>query len=204
LKGKTVPYEVYNIYFILQTLDFFDLLGEDPVKVNLKNFEYDTLLRIFKHRAITLVQKSASKLADKVQNKEHVMDAWNNSQTFYIQNLVNSYGEIYILKCFKKINEVIVNKNLKEIMNNLLILFSLSSIEADIGLFRENDFLTSEDFETIKDHILLLCKDLSKHFVNIMDIISPPDYILGSPFASETDDVNTFYITKLELRWIHF
>ena len=138
-----------------------------------------------------LVQKSVTKLADRVtgEKKEQVFDAWNNTQSFFIQTLIKSYAELFILNGFLRMNEVADHQNTKIMLDKFLVLYALNSIEADIGLFREDDYVTSEGYDLIKNEILELCKDLSNEFISIIDVISPSDMILGSPLGASNDDV---------------
>jgi len=54
---------------------------------------------------------------------------------------------------------------------------------------RENDFIKAESFDLIKDEMLELCKILLSEFISIIDIIAPPDFILGAPLGFASDNV---------------
>jgi len=156
-----------------------------------------TLINIFEYRCLLLVQKSVGKLAERVDKKDHLFDAWNNSQSYFIQHLIRAYSELFCLKGFLRINEVIKDTNTKIMLDKFLVLFALNSIETDIGVLRENDYITSEAYDLIKSEILDLCSDLSKEFISIMDVITPPDSILSSPLGASDDDNFDKYISHV-------
>lgn len=56
----------------------------------------ENLLDIFKHRSNLLLQRSAMKLSEKLADKAvHPLDAWNDTQVFYLHHLSKSYGELF-------------------------------------------------------------------------------------------------------------
>ena len=179
-----------------------DKLGDEPEKPNLSESKHlhnlDTLIKMFEFRSLLLVQKSVGRLAERVDKKHHQFEAWNNSQTFFIQHLIRSYSELFCLKSSARLIDVLRDESTKVMLEKFLVLYALSSIEADIGIYRENDYVTSEGYDLIKNEILSLCADLSKEFISIMDVITPPDSILQSPLGASDDDVifyfKSFYI----------
>jgi len=50
-----------------------------------------------------LLQRSALKLSSKLADKDvHPLDAWNDSQVFYLHHLSRSYGELFAVMQFQK------------------------------------------------------------------------------------------------------
>ena len=91
--------------------------------------------------------KLSGKLADK---SVHPLDAWNDTQVFYLHQLSKSYGELFGVYCFyryiKKLRsgEIKCNEDTMECLVKLFQLHCLSRIEADLGTFRDGDYLTSD------------------------------------------------------------
>lgn len=111
----------------------------------------ENLLEIFKHRSLLLLQRSALKLSEKLSDKTvHPLDAWNDTQVFYLHSLSKSYGELFgVMQFFKyiqkiKSGELKTNEDTKECLFLLYKLHCLTRIEADLGTFRDGDYLTSE------------------------------------------------------------
>lgn len=110
--------------------------------------------------------KLTQKLADGEKNP---IVAWNNTQAFYLNSLAKAFGELFTVQQFThfinllnsgKIEELDLpqtNDDTKEALNLLYQLFCLTTIEADLGTFRDGDFITWEQGEMIKKNILKLC-----------------------------------------------
>jgi acyl-CoA oxidase len=193
LKGKEVQYKS------LSFLSKFDNVSTDKNVIkdskDLKNL--DILCCLLEHRTNLLLQKSMVRLAEKVETKKKTFDAWNDSQVFYLQSLAKSYGELYLFDCFRTKIELLVESPTKNVLTELLELFSLVTIEKDLSLYRENDYLFSEDCDLIRNEILDCCNNLKDHFVTILDVISPPDEILGAPLGSSTGFIFENYLNHV-------
>jgi hypothetical protein len=81
----------------------------------------DNLLAIFTHRTNLLLQRSAMRLQGKLSDKKtHPLDAWNDSQVFYLNSLSKAYGEHFGVMMFHrflqrlKSGEVKTNDDTKE------------------------------------------------------------------------------------------
>jgi hypothetical protein len=75
-----------------------------------------------------------------------------------------------------------------------MILFALVQLERDMVYLRENDFISSESCDLIRNEILELNNNLKDHAVTICDAISPPDEVLGSPLGHSDGKVIEFKI----------
>lgn len=186
IKGENIDFE---------SLRFLDKLGQNLTKIEISEksqlHNCSILVDLFEHRAAVLVKKTLEKLS-KFSQSDHKMDIWNNSQVFYIQHVAKSYAELFVLREFKESIENVKDNSTKIMLNKFLVLYALNSVENDIGIFRENDFISAEAYDLIKNEITDLLDDLSKEIVSILDVISPPDHVLGSPFGSSDDDVNKY------------
>jgi hypothetical protein len=78
------------------------------------------------------------------------MEAWNNSQVFYLSDLSKAFGELFSAKSFKRQLEGIEHKGTKDPLENLLRLYILTKINRDMALFRENDYFTGNNSLKVK------------------------------------------------------
>lgn len=152
---------------------------------------------MFFFKANLLLRKSVEKLALLAVTEKQPLNMWNKSQSFYIQNLGKTYTEIYIYDCFKKIVDKCQDKNTKIMLFKFLKLYSLTIFENDFGLLRHNDFISSEAPFIIREEILSLCNDLKNELIGILDVISPPDFILNSAFGLSDGKMIENYFNKI-------
>ena len=168
----------------------------------------DNLLAIFQHRTNLLLQRSAMRLQSKLLDKNtHPLDAWNDSQVFYLHHLAKAYGEQFGVMMFHrflqkiKTGEVKTNEDTTECMQLLYQLHCVSRIDADLGTFRDGDYLTSEHGDWVKDTILSLCSKLKRHAISLVDAFYPCDGMMDSMIAPGDGDLygsilNRLYYTK--------
>lgn len=154
------------------------------------------LLEIFKHRSNLLLQRSALKLSGKLSEKGvHPLDAWNDTQVFYLHHLSKSYGELFdVLQFYNYIQrlrsgELKTNEDTKECMILLYQLHCLSRIDADLGTFRDGDYLSSEHGELIKQLILKLCGQVKRHAIPLVESFYPGEELFDSMIAPANGDL---------------
>jgi hypothetical protein len=136
------------------------------------------------------------KSVNKITSLKHLspFQAWNESQVFYFQNLSQALAEyhtcITFAACVKQIN---TDNQIQQILNKFVILFTLNILNNDIGTIRHNNYLKSETVDHIKEIILSLVSELSEYFIPILDIIAPPDHIIGAPMGQKITETTNIY-----------
>lgn len=193
LKGKQVPFST------LSFLSKFDEVNNEKLQFNDSNDlkKSNIICEMMEHRINLLLQKSVSKLSELLANNKGVFDSWNDSQVFYLQNLARSYGELYVFNCFKTKVEQLVDSPTKTILQELLALFGLVALEKDLVLLRENDYILGETCDTIKNEILKICERMKTELITILDVLSPPDEVLGAAVSSTTGFIFENYINSV-------
>jgi acyl-CoA oxidase len=193
MKGKEVKYKT------LSFLSKFDEVSNAKITISsitdLQNLE--KLTQMLEYRMNVLLQKSVGRLAERVGNQEKVFDAWNNSQVFYLQNMARAYGELYVFNCFKEKVQSLAQSSTKVMLHKFLLLFTYSQLEKDFVILRENDYCSSEVWEYLKTAILDLCMELKDQLISIIDVIAPPDEILGAPLGSSTGNGFDSYLSHV-------
>lgn len=141
--------------------------------------------------------KSIGRLTEKVGNKVNPFDAWNQTQSFYIQTMAKAFGELHSFNCFRQKLDTLNDNNTKKALKEFLVLFALVQLERDIGYLRENDFISSENCDMIRNEILDLNESLKDHAILVCDAISPPDEVLGSPLGHSDGKIFDRYLSKV-------
>ena len=73
----------------------------------------------------------------------------------------------------------------------------MSFIEADMGTFRDGDFLSADQGELVKKTILNLCGSLKKHIIPFIETFYPGDWLLDSMIAPADGDLYGSIINKI-------
>lgn len=83
--------------------DFIKVEPVEGTQLDIKNDEEllktENLVSIFEHRVNLLLQRSAMKLSSQLQdeNKINPIEAWNNTQAFYLNPLGKTFGELFVV-----------------------------------------------------------------------------------------------------------
>jgi acyl-CoA oxidase len=72
-------------------------------------------------------------------------------------------------------------------------LYGLYQIEKDLATFYESGYFTPVQGKLVKNVLVQLCKEMKDEANGLIDVIAPPDEVLGSPIgASDGDIYNRF------------
>ncbi len=88
-----------------------------------------------------MLQKTAWELAGKLQDADlHPLDAWNDTQVFYMQDLAKAYGELTLLSEFAQNLEKTqkTNEDTREVLTVMFTLDALHRINRDVGFWLEH------------------------------------------------------------------
>jgi len=193
MKGKEVKFNTLSFF------KKFDEVSSAKLTINdAKDLHKDeNLIAMMEYRINLLIQKCVARLTEKVGEKLGVFDAWNETQTFYLQNLAKSYGELYVLNCFKSKIDQLKDSPTKKVLHDMFVMFGLVSLEKDLVLLRENDFILSESCDLIKNEIIKLCAVIKPELITIIDAIAPPDEILQAPLGSSKGFIFDSYLNEV-------
>lgn len=147
-------------------------------KADLRN-NPSVLQEAFEYWVNILLQKSVIKLQENVGFASHVVEAWNMTQPFYLQDLGKVYGETTLLVemiCRAQSAKCPVTG---ELWMRLTEVYALSKIFKNLGIFRES-YMTAEQAQFAQDYLLEVCIELGESAVRIIDAIASPDQLLGS------------------------
>lgn len=193
VKGKEVKFS--SLSFLKK---FDDVLSE---KLNISDprdlYNSDIIRQMFEHRINLILQKCVARLTERIGSGKQLFDAWNDSQVFFLQRLTRSYGELYVFNCFHSKVNSLIDSPTKKVLYNLMTLFALCILEKDLDLLRENDYVQTEVGDLVRNEIMVLCASLKDEFITILDVISPPDEVIGAPLGASSGFVFENYLNSV-------
>lgn len=82
----------------------------------------------------------------------HPIDAWNDTQVFYMHDLARAYGELIMVKEYSQAAQKISGPNADtiECMQLLFRVFALSKINTNIGTWLEVGYFSGENASMIR------------------------------------------------------
>lgn len=110
------------------------------------------------------------------------IEARNNAQVYKARDLSRAFAEYYALQSFQQRTfQPDITDDLKPVMNLLLVVYALWSLEKHLPTFYQGCFATGDSFaDTIRSQLVKACSDLKDSSVSIADSLAPPDFALNS------------------------
>ena len=144
------------------------------------------------------------KLTGKLADKEiHPLDAWNDSQVFYLHHLGRAFADLFAVQCYYnylqkiKSGELKPNEDTKECLFLLYQLHCLTKMNDDLGTFREGDYLSSDQGDLIKQTILILLTKVKRHALSLVETFYPGDEMFDSMIAPTNGDLYSSIISRV-------
>lgn len=160
-----------------------------------KDLKISNILSIYSFLVRHLVRKTIATYTSNLSKGQDKFTAHNNSQVFVARTLALVYCERYVIETFwtkvtsSDISKAIVTSSItvKIALTELCLLYSLWSLEKYLPYLYESGYFTSGDtVKLIQDSILHLCRKLKPNILSLIEIESPPDFILNSILGSST------------------
>ncbi len=73
----------------------------------------------------------------------------------------------------------------------------MTRIEADLGTFREGDYLSSDHGDIVKNVIVRLCGELKRHIIPLVETFYPGDEMMDSFLAPGDGDLYGSIINRV-------
>ena len=106
-----------------------------------------------------------------VLNKKDPFDSWNTLQPHYLGKLWRFLGEIFCTRALLSKLKLIDHQPTQQALTVVHDLYCVTRIINDIGVFRENDYITSEQFKLLRDRSTELCAELTLHSIKLTDAL---------------------------------
>lgn len=86
----------------------------------------------------------------------------------------------------------------KAVLNQLLILFGLTSLEKELNLFSEHGYLSPEQCVVVRRAVTDMCKALRPEAVSLVDALGFPDFVLKAPVGAYDGDIYRKYLARVQ------
>jgi acyl-CoA oxidase len=183
-----------------ETLKFLKLSSLDPKKLKeITEFTKENIFEILELEINYLLQKTLLKLQENAIIFNNVNYAWNNTQTFYLSDLAQSYGDYLLTKNLYEMAGKVESdcKVTGDSIKSLAKLFGLNAIEKKISNLMEMGF-GSTFTKLLRNNIIDLCENIGKISVGIIDAIAPNDVCLGSAIGNSDGQAYAHMIQAVE------
>lgn len=122
------------------------------------------------------------------ENKKHPMDAWNDVQNFYVQDVAKAYGQLFIMtEGLNQVQAILNNKDAnadtKEAMLLMVQLHALNNIYTDIGTWLEVEYFDTFQVQMIRDAISATLTAFKRHAVAYTYAFSQSEDLVDSMLA---------------------
>ena len=131
------------------------------------------------------LNESMMKLQEMAALGGTMTEIWNKCQSFYLQELARSYGELLMIKEFQKLVEKITARDqvTGASISKLHEIYSITVLERHFSILIELGYSISHRKE-FKDKLIKLCEEAGEECIGIIDSIAPHDKILSSSIGS--------------------
>ncbi|XP_043799974.1 peroxisomal acyl-coenzyme A oxidase 3-like isoform X1 [Apis laboriosa] len=175
----------------LKTADFM----KDANNILIQKFSYTTVDDILKPENLFLsftwlLCYYLKRTYEQTQNLKRKgcddFDIRNNTQVFFAQTLSILYGQHVIMKYFIEcIQNPLWRSEERNILTKLCSLYGAVILEKRLGDFYAGGYASTKSNmdRLLREGIIILCKQLVREAVALVDVLAPPDFILKSPLG---------------------
>ncbi|KAG8199728.1 hypothetical protein JTE90_000824 [Oedothorax gibbosus] len=192
LKNKNEGKEFFHLDSI-NFLDKMDHILEQKFRATHVEdcLDMQVILACYRWLVCYLMKQSYQRFEEEKSRTNDAFAAKCNSQVFYCKDLSVVFLEHAVLQRFYAfIVEEAAGTNLSDIFHRLGCLYGLWSLKKYFAVLHEGGFCEKRNDSTlIKQAILQLCSELKDDAVSLVDVISPPDFILNSAIGRSDGEV---------------
>ncbi|XP_007432420.1 peroxisomal acyl-coenzyme A oxidase 3 isoform X1 [Python bivittatus] len=148
-------------------------------------------LRAYKWLVCYLLQESTQKLRKQEECGCADFEAKNNSQVYYCRSLAIAFIEHTVLQRYHKhVHSSSTPASLQSVLKLICSLYGLWSLNKHMAILYQGGYMSGENAgKLIQDSILELCSKLKDEAVALVDVIAPPDFVLGSPIGKANGEL---------------
>jgi len=159
-----------------------------------------TQLKIFQRVSVRLLTRVNSHLYDEIKRGKTKDEAWNECLVELVA-AARAHCDFFTVKCFTDaINELpesqeAIKKVLKK-LSDLHAMYILSKYH--YGVLLEDRYLTGHHTEKMRDLVRILCKEVRKDAVPLVDAFDFPDWVVQSPLGRYDGEVYKNYFEMVK------
>ena len=152
----------------------------------------------FAFRANLLLQRTAWELSAQLQ-AGHPVDAWNDSQLFFVHDLARAYGELVMVREFSQAAQKLAGPNADtvECMQLLFRLFALSRLNTGVGAWLEAGYFTGDHALMIRRQIKACLSQLKRHAIALTYALPPSEDLCDSMIAPGDGDLYNSIVNRV-------
>lgn len=160
------------------------MFGEAPL--NCDRLTAENLLGMLQYLVCYVTRTSLNKYQEQLENFNYdQFCAKNASNVYYLRTLSIVYFDCETVRRFNSSlrNLTKVDAAIRDVLAALGLLYGLFRLEPNLSLLYEANFFQpvhQNALTIIREKILLLCGELKKEMVSLIDVFAPPDFILNS------------------------
>ncbi|XP_032109937.1 peroxisomal acyl-coenzyme A oxidase 3 isoform X1 [Sapajus apella] len=142
-------------------------------------------LAAYKWLVCYLLRETHEKLNQEKRSGSDDFEARNNCQVFHGRPLALAFMELTVLQRFHEhVHRPCVPPSLRAVLGRLSALYALWSLNRHAALLYRGGYFSGEQAgRVLESAILTLCSQLKDDAVALVDVIAPPDFVLGSPIG---------------------
>lgn len=176
-KGEPIKSPFGSVNF----LNNIDQILQSKSPDNLQNV--DNIVHIYQYLVSFLIVKSSQKLKQLIDQGLDTFTAKNECQIFLLKNLSIAFFECISLERFNNYcKQSEIPDDLSNILSKLAHLYGCWCLEKHLSTLTMANYLTNgaQLIDENRSTILKLCSQLKGESIALMDVLSPPDFILNS------------------------
>ena len=169
-------------------------------KFNLtEEMKFEELAEALEHLINHILNLSINKLQENAGKTESVTEAWNKTQSFYLNDLSKVFTEYLMAKELFSFAKGVTLKCEKtgEVVEKIAKLFILGIVERNLPGIVELGYEASV-VSRVRDNLVRLCEDVGEVSVNVVDALLPGDRTLGSVIGAADGQVYKRMVNAVE------
>ena len=202
---KQVQRTFKGVKISAQTLEFLEV-NPDKVREFRASFSNKeelvtekSLVELFEYRVNYVLHATILKLQENAGKASEMLEAWNNTQVHYVQDLSKAFGEMIITKKFFEWTKTLTEQCTETGATLLKFaqLYSLERVEKTLGVFQE-EALSKDQAWMIKEKVVELCEELGEASLKVLDALAPSDKTLGSAIGCSDGQIYSHMVDAVE------
>ncbi|KAM6440615.1 peroxisomal acyl-coenzyme A oxidase 3 isoform 1-T1 [Liasis olivaceus] len=172
--------------------DYDDILCQKFVVPDAQDLmDSSVSLRAYKWLVCYLLRESIQKLREQEECGCGDFEAKNNSQVYYCRSLAVAFIEHTVLQRYHKhVHSSSTPASLQSVLKLICSLYGLWSLNRHTAILYQGGYMSGENAgKLIQDSILELCSKLKDEAVALVDVMAPPDFVLGSPIGKANGEL---------------
>ena len=151
--------------------------------------DINSALRAYQFLVCWLLKQSAARLEQQSKLYPDQFVARSQSQVYYLRSLAITFFECNAIQRYSNfLMEAKAPDNIKEVLTQLGLLWSLTSLEKHMFILYEAGYIPVDasfnPANEIREGILNLCTQIKPNAIALVDTFSPPDFVLNSSLGA--------------------